>query len=125
MNKSLNNKTIIDKQKIEYVFEKINVYMHSYIIKDKIIQIDTIYDKIVSRTNEMLVLKKEELKNSGAILHSLSPVSTMNRGYSIVEKNNDLIRSIKELKENDKVEVKLKDGSVDCIIEKIKVKEVE
>ena len=125
MNKSLNNKTIIDKQKIEYVFEKINVYMHSYIIKDKIIQIDTIYDKIVSRTNEMLVLKKEELKNSGAILHSLSPLSTMNRGYSIVEKNNDLIRSIKELKENDKVEVKLKDGSIDCIIEKIKVKEVE
>lgn len=125
MNKSLNNKTIIDKQKIEYVFEKINVYMHSYIIKDKIIQIDTIYDKIVSRTNEMLVLKKEELKNSGAILHSLSPLSTMNRGYSIVEKNNDLIKSIKELKENDKVEVKLKDGSIDCIIEKIKVKEVE
>ena len=125
MNKSLKNKTIIDKQKIEYVFEKINVYMHSYIIKDKIIQIDTIYDKIVSRTNEMLVLKKEELKNSGAILHSLSPLSTMNRGYSIVEKNNDLIRSIKELKENDKVEVKLKDGSIDCIIEKIKVKEVE
>jgi exodeoxyribonuclease VII large subunit len=49
----------------------------------------------------------------------------MNRGYSIVEKNNDLIKSIKELKENDKIEIKLKDGSMDCIIEKIKVKEVE
>ncbi|MGL5507943.1 MAG: exodeoxyribonuclease VII large subunit [Paraclostridium sp.] len=124
MNKALNNKSLINKQKMYYVFDRINVYMQSYIIKDKIIQIDTIYDKIVSRTNDMLDLKKEELKNNGAILNSLSPLSTMNRGYSIVEKNNQLISSIEKLKKHDQIEIMLKDGSIECIIEKIKIKEV-
>lgn len=124
MNKSLNNQYVINKHKIEYVFERINVYMNSYVIKDKIIQIDTIYDKIVNRASDILTLKREELKNNGAILHSISPLATMNRGYSIVEKNNNLVTSIKELKENDYIEVRIKDGSIDCTIEKIKIKEV-
>lgn len=124
MNKSIISQATIDRQKIDYVFERINVYIQSYIIKDKIIQIDTIYDKIVNRTNETISSKQEDLRNGGAMLHSLSPLSTISRGYSIVEKNNSLVSSTKELNEHDQIEIRLKDGTVDCSVEKINIEEV-
>ncbi|MGL5749824.1 MAG: exodeoxyribonuclease VII large subunit [Paraclostridium sp.] len=124
MNKSLTNQATIDKNKVCYIFNKINSYMKSYIIRDKIIQIDTIYDKMINEVNNTLILKQENLKKSGAVLHSISPLSTMYRGYSIVEKDNNIVNSISQLREKDCIEVTLKDGTVDCRVQKINIKEV-
>ena len=46
LNKSVINQVYIDRNRVEYIFEKINNHLKSYTIKDKITQIDKIYDKI-------------------------------------------------------------------------------
>ena len=50
MNRSINNQVILDNEKLNNTFDKINNYMKNYIIRDKVIQIDQIYDKINLKT---------------------------------------------------------------------------
>lgn len=124
MNRSLNNQVILDNEKLVNTFDKINNYMKNYIIRDKVIQIDRIYDKINFRLEQNLETSKEKLSKKAAILHNLSPLATISRGYSIVEKNNQVINSIEEVDINEDINITLKDGSLDCNINKINSKEV-
>lgn len=120
LDKALINQSKLDKNKLNNVYDRLNTIVKSYIIRDKIIQIDIIYDKITNEINDVVKLKKGSLDSSGYILHSLSPLATLDRGYSIVQKDKTTINTINSLKEKDSIAIKFKDGTADCIIEKIK-----
>ena len=124
MNRSLNNQVILDNEKLNNTFDKINNHMKNYIIRDKVIQLDQIYDKINFRLEQNLETSKEKLSKKAALLHNLSPLATISRGYSIVEKKGHVINSIEEVNVNDEIYITLKDGDLDCIINKINSKEV-
>lgn len=124
INKALINQSNLDKNKLENIIDKINTIVKSYIIRDKIIQIDLIYDKITNEIKDTIDLKKNDLKSSGAILHSLSPLSTLDRGYSIAQKDGTIINRVNQVNIDDSIELKLKDGDLNCKVEKINVKEV-
>ncbi|MDU3335516.1 exodeoxyribonuclease VII large subunit [Paraclostridium bifermentans] len=120
LDKALINQSKLDKNKLNNVYDRLNTIVKSYIIRDKIIQIDIIYDKITNEINDVVKLKKGSLDSSGSLLHSLSPLATLDRGYSIVQKDKTTINTINSLKEKDSIAIKFKDGTADCIIEKIK-----
>lgn len=124
MNRSLINQVQIDEHRLKSVLERINNYLKSYTIKDNIIQLDKIYDKITFEVENNLNIEKERLMNMGAILHNLSPLATIDRGYSIVQKEGRVINSIKEIEFKDDIDIVLKDGSIECVVEKIINKEV-
>ncbi|SFJ02583.1 Exodeoxyribonuclease VII large subunit [Terrisporobacter glycolicus] len=124
MNRSLNNQVTLDNEKLVNTFEKINNYMKNYVIRDKVIQLDQIYDKINFRLEQNLETSKENLSKKAALLHNLSPLATISRGYSIVEKDNKVINSIKEVDVNEDINITLKDGSLECNVNKINSKEV-
>ena len=105
MNRSLNNQVILDNEKLNNTFDKINNHMKNYIIRDKVIQLDQIYDKINFRLEQNLETSKEKLSKKAALLHNLSPLATISRGYSIVEKKGHVINSIEEVNVNDEVNV--------------------
>ena len=124
MNRSLNNQVILDNEKLNNTFDKINNYMKNYIVRDKVIQLDQIYDKINFRLEQNLETSKEKLSKKAALLHNLSPLATISRGYSIVEKNGQVINSIEEVNITDDINITLKDGSLECNVNKINSKEV-
>ena len=124
MNRSLNNQVILDNEKLNNTFDKINNYMKNYIVRDKVIQLDQIYDKINLRLEQKLETSKEKLSKKAALLHNLSPLATISRGYSIVEKNGQVINSIEEVNITDDINITLKDGSLECNVNKINSKEV-
>lgn len=123
MNKSLISQVQIDKYRLNSVFDKINNYLESYIIRDKVIQLDRIYDKITSEAESNITSEKEKLSKVGALLHNLSPLATIDRGYSIVQKYGEVINSVKTIEVKDNLEIVLKDGSLECTVETIINKE--
>ncbi|RDY28732.1 exodeoxyribonuclease VII large subunit [Romboutsia weinsteinii] len=123
MNKSLISQMQIDKYRLNSVFDKINNYLESYIIRDKVIQLDRIYDKITSEAESNITSEKEKLSKAGALLHNLSPLATIDRGYSIVQKYGEVINSVKTIEAKDNLEIVLKDGSLECTVETIINKE--
>lgn len=124
MNKSLNNQVILDNEKLVNTFDKINSYMKNYVVRDKFIHIDQTYDRINLRLEQNLETYKEKLSKKAALLHNLSPLATISRGYSIVEKDGKVVNSIEELDINEDINITLKDGSLECNVNKINSKEV-
>lgn len=124
MNKSLTNTVQVNEYKLNSIFDKINNYLGAHTIRDKIIQLDKIYDKITSEVENNISMEKERLLGIGTVLHNLSPLATIDRGYSIVQKDGEVINSVKDLKFKDNIDIVLKDGNIECSVEKIKNKEV-
>ncbi|KZZ86249.1 MULTISPECIES: exodeoxyribonuclease VII large subunit [Bacillaceae] len=70
--------------------------------------------------NQSLAAKQREFQHSLEKLNALNPLSIMERGYSLVYKEDDLVKSVSSASEGDKVTVRLQDGTLLCeVMEKV------
>ena len=83
-------------------------------------KIENVETKFYSLTKSRVLLKPEELfassNNSLELiinkLELLNPLSVLSKGYSVAKVNNKIIKSIKEVKKNDILNIKLIDGEI-------------
>lgn len=72
-------------------------------------------DSLVSLINESMNFKIDDFTNQFAVLcsslDSLSPLKVLARGYSMVKKNDSVISSVEDIKNNDEIEIKFSNGS--------------
>ncbi|MEW9669621.1 exodeoxyribonuclease VII large subunit [Ammoniphilus sp. 3BR4] len=73
-------------------------------------------DALAKRTSQNVHDKRNHLLITMARLDGLSPLKIMGRGYSLVYKNGDLVKSIHQLDPGDGVKVELMDGTLDCSV---------
>ena len=71
-------------------------------------------DKYAKAIENAIKIKQKEAENQFieqiTKLDTLSPLKTLTRGYSIIEKDNNIIKSTKELTEGDDIQIRLIDG---------------
>lgn len=66
----------------------------------------------MSMQGHALKNKRQQLQRIADILNSVSPLSTLSRGYSISFKNEEVVRSVDDLQKDDIIETRLADGKV-------------
>ena len=49
----------------------------------------------------------------------LNPLNILSKGYSVVTLDNNVIKSNKDLKENDQINVRLHEGNIKAIVKEI------
>ena len=62
---------------------------------------------------------KTNLANIISKLELINPLKVLGRGYSVTYKDDKIISSVKDLKVNDKLRIKLSDGEVVSKIEEV------
>ncbi|WP_440857332.1 exodeoxyribonuclease VII large subunit [Staphylococcus shinii] len=70
--------------------------------------------------NNFIHNQKNNLARKLESLNNLSPTNTMLRGYTIVNKDNNVITSTSDLAENDNIVLTMKDGVVDAQVKKVR-----
>ena len=118
-----NNKKIESLEELPKPKE-LHEFLNDYIISDKIYDLDKIIEKLNNNIETKINKEEMNLKNLGSLLHNLSPLRTLDRGYSIINKEDVVVNSVLKVSENDEIEVVLSDGSLDCTVNKINKKEV-
>lgn len=105
------------KKKIEIMKLRYNKIMASRVFTAPFTNINEQYQNIdlkIKKLETAIKIKLKECQNKEieliSKLDTLSPLKTLTRGYSIAEKNGVIIKSVKNLKTNDKVNLKLIDG---------------
>lgn len=111
------------KKKMELLKLKYNNIMKSKafldplkIINDNYLRLD---NNIKEITNIIKLKQKDSEKKFGLIvskLDALSPLKTLSRGYAIIEKESDIVKSCNDLKDGDVVKLMLADGRKDAKI---------
>jgi exodeoxyribonuclease VII large subunit len=96
-------------KEINYKLEKINTQLDKYKTNNLIV-------------NPMKIFEKFDLSLSNNIskLELLNPLGVLNRGYSVTYKDNKVVKSIKDIKKNDKLNIKLVNGTIETIVDSIK-----
>ncbi len=83
-------------------------------------QNDQFKSRLSQKMNYDLTQYKKEIKSKLEQLNQLSPTNTMLRGYAIVNKDDNVITSTKDMSENDDIVLTMKDGQVDAIVKKVR-----
>ena len=64
--------------------------------------------------------KRAALGKNAGLLHAISPLAVLGRGYSIVQqKNGDIVRSSAEVHPGENISITLAQGRIDCEVKKI------
>ena len=107
------------KKKIELMRLKYEKIMASRVFTDPLKKINENYLNIDMKMKSMQtaiqnILNENKVKTKNYILKldALSPLKTLARGYSITEHNGKILKSIKQVKENDEIEIRLEDGKI-------------
>ncbi len=126
---SVKNSFVIKNPMIMFDSKKQNLAL----INDKLN--DLILGKVDRNKNELEKIKKSyvlanpqliykdkvlELKNIIDKLNLLNPLNILSRGYSITYLNDKALKSIKSVKENDLLQIKLTDGLIETQVLKVK-----
>ena len=114
------------KNQIESLKKELENRKNSYYIKNFYRELENKNQELVDkeeRVKRAFQSKLNEIKNSlDRRVHkviTLNPLETLKRGYSVVTKNNEIIKSVKNIKIDDEIVIKVTDGII-----KGKVKEI-
>ena len=122
---SYKNRCKISLQKqIELMKLRYEKCMKSKVFTDpmrKIRDINIILDSYVQKL-ENIVKNIQKNKQTQYIeivtkLDTLSPLKTLSRGYTLAEKDNQIVKSVNELKQGDKIIIRFYDGEKNAIID--------
>lgn len=112
--------------------ERLNQAMDRY-IQDSFIQIRLLTEKLGSPEERLLLIgqglestqvrltsamevllnnRRNGLSNWASLLNGLSPLGVLDRGYSIVKKGDQIVKSVTQVKAGDRVQIKLSEGEL-------------
>ena len=107
------------RKRLELMRMRYEKAMSSRVFTDPMKQINEKYILVDIKTKEIennILNKLKESKNKATNiitkLDTLSPLKTLARGYSITEYNGKILKSVKQIKTNDEIEIRLNDGNI-------------
>jgi exodeoxyribonuclease VII large subunit len=72
--------------------------------------------RLSSTMKHQLEANQNDFKRMTMLLDSLSPLKVLDRGYTITKKDNKVVRTGKELKKNDEIQIQFKDKTVSATV---------
>ena len=113
-----NRLRLILLKKVEIMKLRYDKCMSSRVFKEPLRDINDNYLKIdsyIKRLENAINVKQKQEKTKYielvSKLDTLSPLKTLTRGYSIIENNKKIIKSVNEIKTGDKINIRLVDGN--------------
>lgn len=114
-------------KKLDYNKLLLGNFKNSFIIKNPMImyenkkqQLDLITEKLTNLIQYKLELNKNKYIHILEKLELLNPINILKRGYSIAYKGNKPLSDIASISKNDKVNIKLSNGSFEAIVDSVK-----
>lgn len=111
-NKCMNN--IIEIKK-----NKLNAIKNSFILKNPLSiyevkeqKLDMLIDNLNKNVKNILINKNHELVLQINTLKLINPLNILDRGYSILKKDNKVIKDIKNINKEDNIDIRIKNGNI-------------
>ena len=76
-------------------------------------------DKLIALYRNILIGKESELKAEANSLNALSPLAVIGRGYSIVKKDDNVVKKISDISINDEIKVIISNGQINAVVNEV------
>ena len=89
-------------------------------LKERSARLELLRERLDTSINERYNLSESEFKLACARLEGVNPLAVLARGYSAVEnERGEIVSSTQELSVGDKIKIRLSDGTLDAVVDKI------
>lgn len=109
----------VKEQKLDILIDNLDRVITKVIDNQKIRLFTCSNSYILNNPNMLYKYSEQKLSYIISKLEVLNPLNTLNRGYAMVKKDDKVISSINKIKEDDIVNISLKDGNVTSRIIKV------
>lgn len=110
----------VKEQKLDTLIDKLNSSVNNILVMKKNL-LNAIKLSVVLQNPHVLIdTKKNEYKLLINTLKLVNPLGILEKGYSLVESDNKIIKSSKNLKINDIIDIRLHEGAVKAEVKEIK-----
>lgn len=117
-NKFINNLNILNNKVLAYE-KQLELLSPIKKIDDNITLLNNNYNRLNESFNKIIMQDDIKINHMIDKLILLNPLNVMKKGYSIIYKDNNAISSVNDIMENDIINIKLQDGSIDAkVLEK-------
>jgi exodeoxyribonuclease VII large subunit len=82
--------------------------------------VSELHNRLSHSWQQVFSRKQQGLANASHLLNTVSPLSTLARGYSISFKQGEIVRSVKQVSQGDSLDLRLADGEVKATVNSIK-----
>ena len=110
----------IKEQKLDNIIDKLNTNMNAIIYTNKS-KLEIIENSIIFK--DPSILYSDKLKKTNHLIEKLeilNPLNALKRGYSVTKKDNRCITSIKDIKNDDNINIMIKDGEIKAKVMEVK-----
>ncbi len=80
------------------------------------VNIDHLNLRFISETKKNISNSQVHVRSIMSLLDSLSPLRVVDRGFSITQKNNKVVKSVHEVKANDDITIRVTDGYINATV---------
>lgn len=87
-----------------------------YFVEEREQKIDLLRDKLNVKISSIVETAQKRLAINLSSLDALSPTKTLLRGFSVVAKDNEVIKSVSQIEKGDAVIVTFSDGTAECVV---------
>lgn len=108
----IDTKIEMQKQNSEKLIKQLNLLSPSNKINQTKEKLQNQKNKLNMLIDQIFKTKEKEYIGKISMLEALSPLTVLSRGYSVTYKNDKIITSSKQIKNDDVIKTKLNDGSV-------------
>lgn len=115
LNKYLTHKIERYKADLKHLKESPALTSAGYLIDEKNMQLLKLVSELENAAQMVVKEKRIEFTEKVAKLEALNPMSVLTRGFSAVYKDDVLIKTVCDIKDNDKIKIRMKDGSFSAV----------
>lgn len=107
------------KQNLDILQDKLISSLNN-LVNNKKYELELIKNNYIIKNPQHIIKdKKNNFRNLTEKLEIINPISILNRGYSISYKNNNVLKSVDLVKENDEISIKVTDGTLSATVTKV------
>jgi exodeoxyribonuclease VII large subunit len=103
---------------LNQLFSKLMRYIPLHTTQAFLLQCTNLEQRIKTTMHYYLNTQQRHLENLLRALDGVSPLHTLNRGYSVALKNKKVITSIDQVRLGDTISVQLAQGLLECLVQK-------
>ena len=114
--KILNRELIKHQQVLAHLTQRLLLCSPQKKLVQQEVHLNQLKKALVQHVDTALKQSSGQLAELSGRLNAVSPLATLQRGYSLVKKQDELVQSVKQIASGDELEIVVSDGKINCVV---------
>ncbi len=120
LKRALENRCDVAKARLSALMNASVLKRPEEMVTKRAVLLDQCSDALLLAQQKLIQLFETRFSKELSRLDAMSPLKVLNRGYAVVQKGEQTVKSVGQVSEREELTLRLQDGSVDCTVKSVR-----